>query len=150
MKPRCLLVAALLLTTACGDDNGKGGTLGGIGDASIKGTDGAAPSDSGAPPTADSGTVPTADSGGVSPGSCAAIWSCSTQCPDENWEACEQQCLSKASPQAQQLIQAMYDCIDAAFEGSCLADCQGTDFDKCDACLVTACTAPLNACLADQ
>lgn len=124
--------------------------MGGIGDASIKGTDGAAPSDSGAPPTADSGTPPIADSGGLSPDSCLAFVDCLDQCPDDNWEACELECLSKASPQAQQLVQAIYDCVDAAFEGSCLSTCQGTDLDTCDACLETACAAQWDACMADQ
>jgi hypothetical protein len=164
MRSRALLVAylacgALLFATSCGgDENGR--------ENPVKDSGGALPADSYSPPPTDSGGAPPADSGGAPPAdsyspppadssgaaadSCVAFLDCTDQCTEANWESCEQACLSKASAQAQQLAQALFDCEEAAYEGTCKTDCEGTDENKCYDCLDAACAAQLDACEADQ
>jgi hypothetical protein len=82
-------------------------------------------------------------------GSCVNIMDCAYQCPDANFYACEQACMSQADGNAQQLYGAIIACEEAALNGTCLNACQGWDIDACYACMDNACMAQYLACEAD-
>lgn len=137
-----LLVGAIGLGLACGDDDDNGTIDGGTSTA-----DGAGITDGGGTTTDGGGSVDV-DTG---KGSCKAISSCSEKCDPSGsgYDGCVSGCKSEGSSQAQQLFDAFTTCAALASEGACSEDCSGSDHQACVQCTTTACKTEWDACQAD-
>jgi hypothetical protein len=137
-----LLLGAIGLALACGDDDDKTKTDGGTSTA-----DGAGTADSGGTTTDGGGSVDLV----TGKGSCKSITACTGNCnpSDSGYDGCITSCKNEGAAQAQQLFDAFATCAALASEGACSEDCSGSDYQTCTQCTTTACKTEWDACQAD-
>ena len=86
--------------------------------------------------------------GGVADGGgslgCQGIFNCLAGCPNGS-PACSNACVAKGSAAGQAQFSALSWCVQGALSNACAATC-ATPGTQCDNCLLTACSAEVNAC----
>lgn len=132
-----ILSAACLLASGCGSDRKST-------DASVPSSDrGNITIPDGGGTTPDQGVAP-ADQGQTTPLSCIKLVQCLNDCAGN--ADCRTGCLAKGTAEAQQQVEALMKCYDAAISGDCAASCTDPSAQACQDCVQPACKAELDAC----
>jgi hypothetical protein len=100
------------------------------------------------PPADGSVLPPTGDLGSGAAGSktCAELDTCVMSCADTD-TTCFNNCMVQGTADAQTKMNALEQCGNAAFSGSCATSCADPSAKACGDCISTACATQVQACL---